>query len=407
MPNNASRKSPLAQYQALVSENKIIFDASQQQAVELLEQLYLNVQFAHQAKAQTARSTIKGIYLWGKVGRGKTFLMDLFVNSLPSSLCKRQHFHHFMQDVHSQLRDLAGKSDPLKIIAHTFSQQYHVLCFDEFFVSDIGDAMLLGNLLQYLYDLKVVVVSTSNCAPHELYKRGVQRERFLMAIDAIEDNTQVLELTGKQDHRLRSLTYAQNYFELPKSAQQQMDLHQGLLNKFNLTLAEQKGANANNSIVILGRNINYIAKNSDEDTRAICFDFSALCEGPRSHFDYVEIAKQFSTILLYNVPPMSGQAYERIKARGTEDNGSNVNIGAAETGERQVMLGPMDDGARRFIALVDECYDRNINLLITAYIAQDNIYNSGALMFEFERAKSRLVEMASVEYFEKSQNTLT
>lgn len=158
-----------------------------------------------------------------------------------------------------------------------------------------------------------------------------------------------------------------------------------------------------NTISILGRKISYIAKNTEEDNSAICFEFSELCQGPRSHFDYVELAKQFNTILLFNTPPMSGQAYERIKARGTEDNGSNINISAGETGEREVLLAPMDDAARRFIALVDECYDCNLNLFITAYLPQNQLYNSGTLMFEFERTKSRLIEMASVEYRDKTK----
>jgi len=156
----------------------------------------------------------------------------------------------------------------------------------------------------------------------------------------------------------------------------------------------------NNKITILGRDIHYIAKNTDSDNKTICFEFSVLCQGPRSHFDYVELAKRFNTILVLNVPPLSGQAYERIKARGTEDNGSNINISAGTTGEREVVLAPMDDAVRRFIALVDECYDCNLNLLITAYVPQSQLYNDGTLMFEFERTKSRLIEMASMEYLD-------
>ncbi|XQW83911.1 cell division protein ZapE [Thalassotalea piscium] len=409
-----TNKSPLSQYQALVSSNQISFDPSQQQAVELLQQLYLQLQALDTTNKHKAEA-IKGIYLWGKVGRGKTFLMDLFVNSLPSSLCKRQHFHHFMQDVHNQLKALSGKSEPLKHIAQQFSQQYRVLCFDEFFVSDIGDAMLLGNLLKFMFELNITMVSTSNCEPKELYRNGLQRERFLPAIAAIEHYTQPLHLSGERDHRHRTLTYVQNYFELPDGEAEQHALHQGLLSQFGLipSLADEnkqvksqiKVHNAtnrlNNTITILGREISYIAMHTENNNKTICFEFSDLCEGPRSHFDYVEIAKQFKNILLFHVPPMSGQAYERIKARGTEDNGSNINVSAGETGEREVILAPMDDAARRFIALVDECYDCHLNLVITAYVPQAQLYNSGTLMFEFERTKSRLVEMASKEYLDK------
>ncbi|GHB59553.1 cell division protein ZapE [Psychrosphaera saromensis] len=430
MPN----KSPLSQYQALVSANQISFDAGQQQAVELLQQLYLTLQpdpisntnqkLTNKKLINKNKAAIQGIYLWGKVGRGKTFLMDLFVHSL-DGLCKRQHFHHFMQDVHSQLNELAGKTDPLKLIAQSFAKQFKVLCFDEFFVSDIGDAMLLGNLLQFMFELNIVVVSTSNCAPHELYRNGLQRERFLPAIAAIEKHTQVLHLNGLEDHRLRTLTHVENYFQLPNTAEQQVALHQQLLKRFNLS-AFSKSAyhDSNTAIQVLGRSINYVAKSIESDVnsehdKVICFDFSELCQGARSHFDYVELAKQFKTILLFNVPPMSGQSYERIKARGTEDNGTDCkeddrkeagrkglrhNVSAGITGEREVVLAPMDDAARRFIALVDECYDGNLNLVISAYVPQSELYNSGTLLFEFERTKSRLVEMASKEYLNKGIN---
>ncbi|GLX79828.1 cell division protein ZapE [Thalassotalea insulae] len=407
MPEN----SPVNQYQALVAANQISFDNSQQQAVELLEQLYLKL-VTKQSWFSHKKTPIKGIYLWGKVGRGKTFLMDVFVASLPNTMCKRQHFHHFMQDVHAQLKACAGRVEPLKYLAKQFSQQYQVLCFDEFFVADIGDAMLLGNLLQYLFERGVVVVSTSNCAPDQLYRNGLQRARFLPAIAAIEQHTDVLHLDGKQDHRKRSLTFEQNYFELPNENDQRAALHFSLLKCFGLesdlpslhhSPAQSSTAACETKMTILGRELNCITQINDAARRVICFDFSELCQGPRSHFDYVELAKKFHTILLFNVPAMSGQAYERIKARGTEDNGSNINISAGETGEREVMLAPMDDAARRFIALIDECYDSHIELVITADVPQNKLYNNGTLLFEFERTKSRLIEMASVEYRNKTR----
>jgi len=407
-------KSPLNQYQTLVSSNEIAFDAAQQEAIELLQQLYLllDPQKSHGKNIKSTRKpVIKGIYLWGKVGRGKTFLMDVLVNSLSSKICKRQHFHHFMQSVHYQLQQFSGKPEPLKQIAQNFSQQYRVLCFDEFFVSDIGDAMLLGNLLQFMFEQNIVVVSTSNSAPNELYRNGLQRERFLPAITAIERHCYILHLNGELDHRHRRLTYAQNYFELLESEEQQITLHQTLLTRFNLTLLSDIKIDVgkhnlmnveSNTISILGREIKYIAKSMEANNKVICFEFADLCQGARSHFDYLELAKIFDTILLFNVPPMSGQTYERIKARGTEDNGSNINVSAGSTGEREVMLAPMDDAVRRFIALVDECYDCHLNLFITAYVPKEQLYNCGSLMFEFERTKSRLIEMASVEYRDKN-----
>ncbi|WP_206483427.1 cell division protein ZapE [Thalassotalea sp. G2M2-11] len=385
--------SPATQYQSLVANNQISFDQSQQQAVDLLQQLYHRL-VKGKARFHHKKNELKGIYLWGKVGRGKTFLMDLFVACLPNGIAKRQHFHHFMQDVHTQLKACAGRAEPLKYLAKQFSKQYQVLCFDEFFVSDIGDAMLLGTLLQYLFEFGVVVVSTSNCAPDELYRNGLQRARFLPAIAAIKQHNIILHLAGQQDHRRRSLTVEQCYFKLPHCQQAQTALHNSLLARFSLKPHDL----LNESVTILGRKIHCIAKSIEETQRVICFDFSQLCQGPRSHLDYVELAKQFSTILLFNVPSMSGQAYETIKARGTEDNGSNINIAAGETGERAVILAQMDDAARRFIALIDECYDCHLRLMITAHVAQEDLYNDGTLLFEFERTKSRLIEMASAEY---------
>ena len=206
-----------------------------------------------------------------------------------------------------------------------------------FFVSDIGDAMLLGNLLQFMFELNITVVCTSNCAPIELYRNGLQRERFLPAIAAIEKNCLAIHLSGLQDHRHRSLTHVQNYFQLPVPIEQQTNLHQLLLNRFNLADNQQTRSKVN----ILGRDIECIALNEQQNEQAICFEFSKLCQGARSHLDYIELAKQFRTILIFNIPAMSGHAYERIKARGTEDNGSNINVSASTTGEREVVLAPM------------------------------------------------------------------
>ncbi|WP_286233923.1 cell division protein ZapE [Thalassotalea sediminis] len=399
-----SQRSPNNQYQLLIDSHEIDVDKSQHEAVEYLQKLYVALT-AKSAWFQHKRRSLKGLYLWGKVGRGKTFLMDLFVASLPKKVCKRQHFHHFMQDVHQQLNYCVGRTEPLKYVAQQFSKQHRVLCFDEFFVTDIGDAMLLGNLLKYLFEFGVVVVCTSNCAPQALYRNGLQRARFLPAITAIEQHTDILHLDGEKDHRKRVLTYAKNYIELPCDQAQQHNIHNALLKQFGLHTAPQNTVpqreNRNNKITILGRDIHYIAQLRDGKKNIICFEFSTLCQGPRSHFDYVELANIFDTILLFNVPNMSGAANETIKARGTEDNGSNINIAASETGQREVMLAPLDDAARRFIALIDECYDRHITVVITAHVAQAKLYNSGTLLFEFERAKSRLIEMSTVEYQHK------
>ena len=362
--------SPQQHYQNLTAKELVSFDEAQQQALMALEQL-------HQQLILN-RSPVLGLYLWGKVGRGKTFLMDSFVQSFAEGFCLRQHFHHFMQDVHSQLAKLSGRKDPLKEIAKQLKARHEILCFDEFFVNDIGDAMLLGRLIMFLFEQGVVVVATSNCEPNELYKDGLQRANFLPAINAIYKHMQVVELTGNKDHRERTLHSLQNYFLINGESKQ------------SLIIPDKKPG----VIDILGREINYLAIKN----KTIVFEFENLCLGPRSHFDYIEIAKQFNTVYLLNVPALGGATYEHIKARGTEDG----SVGSGVTGEREVMLAPMDDGARRFIALIDELYDQQVALYLTCDVPLEKLYTQGSLAFQFERARSRLIEMGSEEYMARS-----
>jgi cell division protein ZapE len=377
--------SPQQHYQNLTAEGLVDFDEAQQQALMALEQL-------HQQLIQN-RVPVLGLYLWGKVGRGKTFLMDSFVESFDKDTCLRQHFHHFMRDVHRQLTQLSGTKDPLRQIAKQLKKRHDILCFDEFFVYDIGDAMLLGRLIMYLFEQGMVVVATSNCEPNELYKDGLQRANFLPAINAIHQNMKVVELAGIKDHRERQLHTLQNYFVINDS--DEGDSFNQRLKEFSLAPAKKSG-----SLEVLGREINYLALNSSAiKNRAIAFDFKDLCLGPRSHFDYIELAKQFNTVFLMNVPVLGGEMYERIKARGTEDG----SIGSGATGEREVMLAPMDDGARRFIALIDELYDQQVTLFLTCQVALEELYTQGSLAFQFERAHSRLIEMGSEEYRARSR----
>lgn len=388
--------TPMQRYQALTAQKEVVFDDAQQQALMALQQLHQQIILPKQSQAQ-AGSCELGLYLWGKVGRGKTFLMDTFVASLPTGVCLRQHFHHFMQDVHHQLTRLSGKRDPLQHIAKQLRQDYQVLCFDEFFVNDIGDAMLLGRLIMFLFEQGMLVVATSNCEPSALYKDGLQRERFLPAIDSIYKNMQVIELAGIHDHRERQFERLNNYFVINENNELPI---KNMLARYHLNVepSGQKGK-ASGVLEVLGREIHYLAMND----RAIVFDFSDLCLGPRSHFDYIELAKQFSVIILMKVPALGGDAYERIKARGTEDG----SIGSGNIGERQVMLAPMDDGARRFIALVDELYDQQVILYLTSYVPFKELYTHGSLAFQFERASSRLIEMGTEGYingFEKASS---
>ena len=371
----STRLTPLQKYQSLTASGQVSFDEAQQQALMALQQLY------EQQLHEKALSS--GLYLWGKVGRGKTFLMDSFVESFDEGMCKRQHFHHFMRDVHKQLTQLSGCEDPLKEIAKQLSSQHRILCFDEFFVSDIGDAMLLGRLFMFLFEQGMVVVATSNCAPDELYKDGLQRANFLPAIKAIHQNMNIVELTGAKDHRERQLHILQNYFLINEDYKEP-----SIIPKRNPGVIE-----------ILGRDITHLAINVlDKNNKTIVFDFENLCLGPRSHFDYIEIAKQFNTVYLLNVPALGGAMHEQIKARGTEDG----SVGSGDTGEREVMLAPMDDGARRFIALIDELYDQQVALYLTCPVPLEKLYTQGSLAFQFERARSRLIEMGGEEYMSRT-----
>lgn len=374
---SSKQLSPMQKYQQLAASGVLSFDQSQQQALKALQQLHEQILSANKVSPKAACS---GLYLWGKVGRGKTLLMDLFVESLDNNICLRQHFHHFMRDVHYQLTRLSGHKDPLTQVAKQLKKQHDILCFDEFFVYDIGDAMLLGRLIMYLFEQGVVVVATSNCAPNELYKDGLQRANFLPAINAIYQNMTVIELAGAKDHRERQLQALQNYFVIGDNFQE-----------LSLIPNKQPGF-----IEVLGREIRYLNKAN----QTIVFDFEDLCLGPRSHFDYIEIAKQFNTVYLLNVPALGGAMYERIKARGTEDG----SVGSGDTGEREVMLAPMDDGARRFIALVDELYDQQVAFYLTCHVPLDELYTGGSLAFQFERARSRLIEMGSKEYMKSCRS---
>ncbi len=296
----------------------------------------------------------QGLYLWGGVGRGKTFLVDLFYDGLVLSQKRRTHFHRFMREVHERLRAHAGERDPLAAIAREWRQTLRVLVLDEFFVSDIGDAMLLGRLLDQLFAQGVVLVTTSNTPPRALYKDGLQRARFEPAIDLIERHCAVLELAGDTDYRLRALTRSPVY-RTPLDAQSDAWL--------DGRWRELGGDDAHRDagIDIEGRRI---------PVRARCkglawFDFDALCEGPRSASDYIEIAREFHTVLVGGIP-----VFDDVR----------------------------DDAARRFVTLIDELYDRHVNLVCTADAAPMALYAGTRLAGAFERTASRLVEMQLAEY---------
>ena len=295
----------------------------------------------------------RGLYVWGSVGRGKTWLMDLFYEHLPVERKHRVHFHRFMQRVHHSLKNQGNVRDPLSRIAAEWARQCRVLCLDEFFVSDIGDAMLLGGLLENLFRQGVTLITTSNFEPDELYWDGLQRAKFLPAIDLIKQHTRVIELAGKTDYRLRILQQSEIYhYPLDKAADRVMT------DCFERISAECELAH---DLDINGRNF-HARRRGDG---VIWFEFAELCEKPRGSMDYIEIARAFNTVVVSNVP----------------------------------MLGNNDSNAtRRFITMVDEFYDRNVKLLVSAAAPVEALYSGRQLQFEFQRTASRLTEMQSHDY---------
>lgn len=304
----------------------------------------------------------RGIYLWGGVGRGKTWLMDLFFASVPIRARRRSHFHHFMRDVHAQLRALRGHADPLDLSARRMARHTRLLCLDELFVSDIADAMLLGGLFEALLRYGVLLVITSNSPPGELYREGLQRARFLPAIELLERELEVIALAGTEDYRLRRLRREPIYLDshAPGTSAQ-------LENLFK-ELAPEHGEGGTN-LKVSGRTLPARHRQGD----VVWFDFATLCEGPRSQEDYIEIAHEYRTILLSDVP-MFTQPQQ-------------------------------DDAARRFIALVDEFYDQGVKLILSAEAAPEKLYQGERLQFEFRRTASRLVEMQTEDYLARPHRT--
>jgi cell division protein ZapE len=301
----------------------------------------------------------RGLYLYGGVGRGKTWLMDLFYDSLPPRLAQRRHFHQFMREVQQQLRTLRRQQAPLELLARRLARKARVLCLDELFVSDIADAMILGGLFEALLRTGVVLVITSNSAPLELYPGGLQRERFLPAIALLETLEQVA-LDGPIDYRLRQLQRRPIYLDSAAA-----DTPAQLAELFTRLAGEPGESGA--TLRIHGRTLRALRRARE----LVWFSFAALCEGPRSHEDYAEIAAEFHTVLISDVP---------IFASAAQDN-----------------------AARRFIALVDEFYDRGVKLALSAAAPPAQLYRAERLQFDFRRTASRLVEMQTEAYLARAR----
>lgn len=351
--------TPLQRYQQDLLRPDFVADPAQKMAVDHLQRLYddllaqprgglLAGLFARQKKP------CQGLYFWGGVGRGKTYLMDTFFESLPLEKKLRLHFHRFMRRVHQEIRTLKDQKNPLDIVADRIADEARVLCFDEFFVSDIADAMILGSLMEKLFARGVSLVATSNIVPDRLYENGLQRERFLPAIAVLKAHVEVLNVDGGTDYRLRTLEQAELY-------------HWPLDAEADATLARSFDAlspvpgHDNVALDIEGRTI-FARKEGDD---VAWFDFAALCDGPRSQNDYIELAREYHTVLLSNIPALHAG---------------------------------IDDQVRRFINLVDEFYDRSVKLVLSAEKPLEQLYSGGRLSFEFQRTQSRLLEMQSHEY---------
>ncbi|MDH5766128.1 MAG: cell division protein ZapE [Gammaproteobacteria bacterium] len=353
-------------YTARIQSDNFVADPAQQKIISKLNQLYTELCEQESAKHQFVNkisrtmgwsNQVKGIYLWGGVGRGKTWLMDMFYDALPFKGKIRLHFHHFMQAVHDELTLLKGRTNPLILVARNFAKNTSILCLDEFHVADITDAMLLHGLLDELFKSGLTLVVTSNQQPDELYKNGLQRERFLPAIELIKQHTQILNIDGQIDHRLRLLERADIwYYPLSDHNNQQLD------ERFK-ELAPCKGV-SNTTLQINYRSL--VCRMCADDVA--WFDFNVLCSGPRATADYIEIARCFHTVLISGIPQMD---------------------------ESQ------DDKAQRFINMIDEFYDRNVKLIATCETMPVDLYMGRQLIFDFQRTVSRLEEMRSHNYLSK------
>ncbi|MBD9415605.1 cell division protein ZapE [Pseudomonas sp. PDM16] len=361
--------SPLDAYRQALARGELYPDAAQQHAAECLELCRSELQ---------AGRPCRGVYLWGPVGRGKTWLLDRFHESLtvPS---RRQHFHQFMRWVHQRQFQLSGTADPLRALARELASEVRVLCFDELFISDIGDAMLIGGLLSALLEEGLVLVATSNQPPQQLYAGGFNRERLLPAITALQAQLEVVEVDGGQDHRLHPGQAVQRYW---------IDAPEALAEAFAHLAGN--GPMSSEPLQLGPRQLPVVR----QAPGAVWLDFTTLCEGPYSALDFMQLCERFPALLVGGVPCLSGEPREGRIARGTEDAAERVVAGDRELPS----LAPHDDAVRRFIALVDECYDRRRPLYLEAAVPMEQLYTRGYLEFPFRRTLSRLREMQQARY---------
>ena len=352
-----SAQDVVAIYEQSLARRGFVSDPAQWRAVERLQRLYEEWSAYKERRSNALKRLLvhpdlpKGVYLWGPVGRGKSFLMDAFFLCVPLVRKRRVHFHHFMREIHRELDELRGTEDPLAAAAERTAERYRLICFDEFHVSDIADAMILGRYLEQVMSRGVEFVMTSNYPPVGLYPNGLQRERFLPAIEFIQQHLDVVSVDNGTDYRRLKMEKMKVYHvgsDEPMAA---------IFNELRDVEEEKQ------PLDVEGREIPYRKRAGG----LVWFDFSVLCEGPRSYADYVDLAKRFHTVMLSNIPRMSPKN---------------------------------SDAARRFTWLVDVFYDDRVNLIISAAAEPEQLFTEGEHAAEFQRTVSRLHEMQSVEYLQ-------
>ena len=349
--------SSLQAYDAEIIRGNLQDDPAQRQVLAYLDAMAEGLKrrrpFRFLGKWAPTPDAVKGLYLWGRVGRGKTRLTELFLSSIPQVPCQRWHFHRFMNHVHAELARMPDTADTLAVLAKRMARKTRLLVLDEFFVTDIGDAMILYRLLEQLTRHGVSFITTSNVPPDELYLHGLQRESFMPCIALLKHQCEVIELASANDYRLRMLKQAATYRVPDNAANTEV-----LARQFRQLSGKEPAVQ---TLDINGRILPVLALSDG----IVWFHFTALCEGPRSAADYIEIARDFHTVLLSGIPRFDG---------------SN------------------EESARRFVYLIDELYDRHVNLLLSAQADALSLYQGQRLQREFERTGSRLVEMQSTEY---------
>lgn len=346
-------------FEATLAERGYRADEAQLRAIAALERCE-NEWADYKARRSNALTKLirrppipRGVYMWGGVGRGKSFLMDCFFQAVPLTRKTRLHFHEFMREVHRELQELKGTADPLQVLGERIARRYRLICFDEFHIADVTDAMILHRLLASMFEHRVSIVTTSNFHPDGLYPNGLHRDRILPAIALLKDRLEVINVDAGTDYRQRTLAHVAMYHAPLGPAAEAA-----------LLAAFEQLAEARDEDPLL--HIEHRALRARRRAGGVVwFDFATLCGGPRSQNDYLEIASRFHTVLLSGVPQMSPRL----------------------AGE-----------ARRFTWLVDVLYDRRVKLILSAEVPAEVLYTEGPLAHEFPRTVSRLHEMQSAEY---------